>query len=55
MTNRVDAKKGDHVFFYRLNHTLYSFQGYKGIRQWPIKGCIHPMMINKITPSVDYN
>ena len=30
-------------------------QGSKGIRQWPINGCTFPVMIHKITPSVDYN
>ena len=27
----------------------------KGIRQWPINLCTSPMMIHKITPSLDYN
>ena len=26
-----------------------------GIRQWPINRCTSPMIIQKITPSVDYN
>ena len=30
-------------------------QGSKGIRQWPINRYTSPMMIPKITPSVDYN
>ena len=30
-------------------------QGSKGIRLWFINWCISPMMIYKITPSVDYN
>ena len=28
-------------------------QGSNGIRQWPIKRCTFPMLIHKITPSVD--
>ncbi len=36
---------------------LVFYQGSKGIRQWPINwcNCTTPMMINKISPSVDYN
>ena len=30
-------------------------QGSKGIRQWKINWCISPIMIHKITQSVDYN
>ena len=30
-------------------------QGSKGIRQWPINLCKSPMIMHKITPSVDYN
>ena len=30
-------------------------QGSKGIRQWSINCCVFPMMIQKLTPSVDYN
>ena len=29
--------------------------GSKGIRQWLINLCTSPMIIRKITPSVDYN
>ena len=28
-------------------------QGSKGIRQWPINCCTFPIMIHKITPSVE--
>ncbi len=28
-------------------------QGSKGIRQWPINGCISAILSHKITPSVD--
>ena len=35
--------------------TYVYIQGSKGIRLWFIKCCISPMMICKITPSVDYN
>ena len=30
-------------------------QGSKGIRQWPMNWFTSPMMIHKITSSVDYN
>ena len=30
-------------------------QGSKGIRQWQLNGCTSPIMIHKITPSVDQN
>ena len=30
-------------------------QGSKGVRQWPINSYTSPMIIHKITPSVDYN
>ncbi len=41
----------------RVIYTLYRGynQGSKGIRQWPIYLCTSPMMIHKITPSVNYN
>ena len=32
---------------------ICSHQGSKGIRHWPINRCTSPMMIHKITPSVD--
>ncbi len=28
--------------------------GPKGIRQWPIKGCTSPILINKASISIDY-
>ena len=46
--------------FCSLNYWLksldtYSLQGSKGIRQWMIKLCTSTIMLNKDTPSVDYN
>ena len=35
------------------NLTIY--KGSKGIRQWRTNKCTSPLIINKITPSVDYN
>ena len=47
-------KKGDEIIT-----TVYYEEGKKqvskGIIQWPINLCTSPMMIHKITPSVDYN
>ena len=40
--------------FYSLL-SLSIIQGYKWIRQWSINQYTSPMMIHKITPSVDYN
>ena len=34
---------------------IIRIQRSKGIRQWPINCCTSPMMIEKITPSVDHN
>ena len=38
-----------------FNHTTTSIQGFKGIRQWLINLCTSPIIIHKITPSVNYN
>ena len=32
-----------------------NIQGSKGIRQWPINWCTSPMIIHKITPSLECN
>ena len=40
--------------FCRLKQLVENFEhGSKGIRHWPINGYTSPMMVNKITPSVD--
>ena len=47
----------NHIFvhFYPTLYKVDSIQGSKGIRQRPINLCTSPMMIQKITPSIDYS
>ena len=45
------------LYKYCINSVKFKgiYQGSKGKRQWPMNLCTSPMMIHKITPSVDYS
>ena len=36
-----------------IGRFILLFQGFKGIRQWPINLCTSPVIIHEINPSVD--
>ena len=51
---RKKEENGTQVFVNSIRYGL-GCQGSEGIRQWTVNGYPFPMMIHKITLSVDYN